>query len=156
ERVLLGAISLDLFAVLFGGAVALMPIYAKDILHLGPRGLGFLRSCPAIGAGAVALWLAFSPIKSGAGKKMFHSVFWFGLATIVFSISKNVALSAIALIVLGGSDMISVVIRHTLEQTVTPAHMRGRVSAVNQIFIGASNELGEFESGLTAHWFGVV
>ncbi len=156
ERVILGAISLDLFAVLLGGAVALMPIYARDILQLGPSGLGLLRSSPAVGAAVMAAYLGFRPLVRRAGLKMFHAVLWFGIATIIFALSKTFWLSALALVILGAADMISVVIRHTLVQTRTPANMRGRVSAVNQVFIGASNELGEFESGLTAHWFGVV
>jgi MFS family permease len=156
EKVILGAISLDMFAVLLGGAVALMPIYARDILKLGPEGLGLLRAAPAAGAATMAVALAFFPIQRHAGSKMFWGVLVFGIATCVFALSESFWLSAGALAVLGAADMISVVIRHTLEQVRTPGHMRGRVSAVNQVFIGASNELGEFESGLTAHWFGVV
>ncbi len=156
EKALLGALSLDLFAVLLGGAVALLPIYAKDILHVGPEGLGLLRSGPSIGAAVIAVWLTLVPIRHGAGRKMFLGVAVFGLATCVFALSTHFWLSMAALVVLGAADMISVVVRHSLVQLYTPDSMRGRVSAVNQVFIGASNELGEFESGLTAHWFGVV
>jgi MFS family permease len=156
EKVILGAISLDLFAVLLGGAVALMPVYAKDVLGLGPEGLGMLRSAPALGAAVMATWLGVRPIRRHAGSKLFWGVLGFGVATCVFALSKTLWLSVTALFVLGASDMISVVIRHTLIQVRTPMHMRGRVSSVNQVFVGASNELGEFESGLTAHWFGVV
>jgi len=154
--VILGAISLDLFAVLLGGAVALLPIYARDILHTGPIGLGFLRAAPAVGAALVALTLARFPIERRTGMVMFSSVAVFGVATIVFGLSKSFPLSLAALFVLGASDMISVFIRSTLIQFATPDMMRGRVSAVNMLFIGASNELGEFESGFTAAWFGVV
>jgi MFS family permease len=156
KRALLGAISLDLFAVLFGGATALLPIFARDILQTGPWGLGILRSSPAVGAALVALWLANHPIRGRAGRRMFACVIAFGLATILFALSRSFWLSVAALIVLGGADMISVVIRGTLVQVSTPDAMRGRVSAVNMMFIGASNELGEFESGLTAAWFGTV
>lgn len=153
---ILGAVSLDLFAVLFGGATALLPIYAKDILHTGPWGLGLLRSAPAIGAATVALLLAHRPIKSRAGTLLFGCVGLFGVCTVVFGLSTSFALSMISLAVLGASDMVSVVVRHTLVQLATPDEMRGRVSAVNMLFIGASNELGEFESGVTAAWFGTV
>jgi MFS family permease len=152
----LGAISLDLFAVLLGGAVALLPVYASDILHTGPTGLGLLRSAPAIGAAAMGFLLAHIPLERKAGPYMFGAVALFGVATIVFGLSQSLALSLAALIVMGASDMISVVIRITLVQLATPDSMRGRVSAVNQVFIGASNELGEFESGFTAHLFGTV
>jgi MFS family permease len=154
NKPILGSISLDLFAVLLGGAVALLPIFARDILHIGAWGLGVLRSAPAIGAAVVALVVAWSPVKRHAGKAMFACVLLFGIATIVFGVSKNFALSLVALITLGAADMVSVVIRSTLIQMHTPDEMRGRVSAVNMVFIGASNELGEFESGLTAAWFG--
>jgi MFS family permease len=154
--VVLGAISLDLFAVLLGGATALLPIYARDILHVGPEGLGILRSAPAVGAALVAVLLGRKPLERNAGAMMFGAVAIFGVATIVFGISTNFYLSLLALGILGGSDMISVFIRHALVQFATPDAMRGRVSAVNMLFIGASNELGEFESGLTAAFFGTV
>lgn len=154
--VVLGAMSLDLFAVLLGGAVALLPVYAKDILHVGPEGLGLLRSAPAVGAALTAFSLSRWPVRRGSGAKMFLAVAIFGIATIVFGISKNVYLSWFALFVTGASDMISVFVRSTLVQFATPDPMRGRVSAVNMLFIGASNELGEFESGVTAAWFGTV
>ena len=156
RRAVLGAISLDLFAVLFGGATALLPIFARDILQTGPIGLGLLRSAPAVGATLVAFWLSHHPIRGNAGRKMFTCVALFGVATIAFALSTHLALSIFALVVLGGTDMVSVVIRGTLVQVSTPNEMRGRVSAVNMLFIGASNELGEFESGLTAGWFGTV
>jgi MFS family permease len=156
KRAILGAVSLDLFAVLFGGATALLPIFARDILFTGPWGLGLLRSSPAVGAAMVALWLAHHPLHGGAGRKMFACVALFGLATIVFALSRSFWLSLAALVALGGSDMVSVVVRGTLVQVSTPDAMRGRVSAVNSMFIGASNELGEFESGLTAAWLGTV
>ena len=152
----LGAISLDMFAVLLGGATALLPIYARDILHTGPWGLGLLRSATAVGALGTALWLARHPLRGNAGRRMFAAVALFGVATIVFGISRWFALSLVALIVLGASDMVSVVVRQSLMQLWTPDHMRGRVSAVNTLFIGTSNQLGEFESGVTAAWLGVV
>lgn len=154
--VVLGAISLDLFAVLFGGATALLPIYARDILTVGPQGLGLLRAGPAIGALGAALYLARNPLRRHVGRIMFASVAWFGLMTVVFALSRSLMLSFLALILLGWADMISVVIRSSLVQLDTPDGMRGRVTAVNAVFIGTSNELGEFESGLTAAWFGVV
>jgi MFS family permease len=154
--VVLGAISLDLFAVLLGGATALLPVYARDILHVGPVGLGILRSAPAIGAAIVAISLGRRPLERQTGSKMFGSVAIFGIATIVFGVSANFYLSLAALFVLGASDMVSVFIRSALVQFATPDSMRGRVSAVNMLFVGASNELGEFESGLTAAWFGTV
>ncbi|AGW95141.1 MULTISPECIES: MFS transporter [Cupriavidus] len=154
--VLLGAISLDLFAVLLGGAAALLPIYARDILHTGPWGLGLLRSSPAIGALAMALWLARNPLNRRAGRIMFGAVALFGVATVVFGVSTWLPLSMAALVVLGASDMISVVVRSTLVQLDTPDDMRGRVGAVNSVFIGASNQLGEFESGVTAALLGPV
>ncbi len=154
NKLILGAISLDLFAVLLGGAVALLPIFARDLLHIGPWGLGVLRSAPAAGAAVVALSLALSPLRRRAGITMLACVLIFGVATIAFGVSKSFALSLVALLVLGGADMISVVIRSTLIQTRTPDEMRGRVGAVNLVFIGASNELGEFESGVTAAWLG--
>jgi MFS family permease len=155
-QVLLGSISLDLFAVLLGGAVALLPIFAQEILHAGPRGLGLLRAAPALGALAVSLWLMVKPIRKRAGAKMLICVAIFGAATVVFGLSKSLPLSLAALFVVGASDMVSVVIRASVLQLATPAEMRGRVSAVNSLFIGASNELGEFESGLTAQWWGAV
>jgi len=156
KKAILGAVSLDLFAVLFGGATALLPIYARDILHTGPWGLGILRSSPAIGAAIVALWLAHFPIRSRAGHRMFACVALFGVCTVVFALSRSFWLSLAALVALGAVDMVSVVVRGTLVQVSTPDEMRGRVSAVNMLFIGASNELGEFESGLTAAWLGTV
>jgi MFS family permease len=156
QRLLLGSISMDLFAVLLGGAVALLPIYAKEILAVGPWGLGLLRSAPAAGAACMAVALAFHPLQRRAGQKLFVGVAVFGLATLVFGVSRNVWLSLLALFVLGAADMVSVVVRATLEQLATPDDMRGRVSAVNGMFIGASNELGEFESGITAKLLGTV
>lgn len=154
--IVLGAISLDLFAVLFGGATALLPIYASSILMVGSFGLGVLRSAPAIGALLMSAYLARNPLKHNVGRTMFIAVIFFGLSTIVFALSKSVLLSFFALFVLGASDVISVVIRSTLVQLETPDHMRGRVSSVNMIFIGTSNQLGEFESGLTASLIGTV
>jgi MFS family permease len=156
RKILLGAISLDLFAVLLGGSVALLPIYARDILHAGPTGLGFLRSAPAVGAALMAVWLAAHPLVRRTGVVMFGCVFLFGAATVVFALSSSFALSLGALGVAGAADMVSVYIRHTLVQLETPDAMRGRVAAVNLLFIGASNELGEFESGVTAAWLGTV
>ena len=154
--IILGAISLDLFAVLLGGATALLPIFARDILHTGPVGLGFLRSATAVGAAATAFALAHRPLDRHAGARMFAAVAIFGVATIVFALSRNFFVTFVALAVLGASDMISVYVRGALIQFATPDAMRGRVSAVNMLFIGASNELGEFESGITAQWFGTV
>jgi len=154
--VVLGAISLDLFAVLLGGATALLPVFARDILHTGPVGLGALRSAPAIGATCVALILARRPITRNTGARMFTAVAVFGVATIVFGLSRSIYLSMGALIILGAADQISVFVRSTLIQLATPDAMRGRVSAVNMLFIGASNELGEFESGVTAALLGTV
>ena len=155
-KLLLGSISLDLFAVLLGGATALLPIYATDILHAGPRGLGLLRAMPSVGALAVSLTMVIRPIKRGAGMTMLACVGIFGAATVVFGLSKSIWLSSAALVVVGASDMVSVVVRSSILQLATPPEMRGRVSAVNWLFIGASNEFGEFESGLTAHWWGAV
>ncbi|WP_050460702.1 MFS transporter [Herbaspirillum autotrophicum] len=152
----LGAISLDLFAVLLGGATALLPVYASDILHTGSVGLGLLRSAPAVGALSVAILLARYPLRNRVGRSMFIAVAVFGCATIVFGLSRSFLLSLLALVVLGASDMISVVIRSSFVQLQTPDEMRGRVSAVNSVFIGTSNQLGEFESGLTAAWLGAV
>ena len=154
--VIMGAISLDLFAVLLGGATALLPIYAKDILHVGPTGLGVLRAAPGVGALAMSLYLARHPPRRRVGRQMFAAVAAFGIATIVFGLSASFPLSLVALALLGASDMVSVVIRASLVQLKTPDAMRGRVSAVNSVFIGSSNQLGEFESGLTAAWFGTV
>jgi MFS family permease len=156
RKEVLGAISLDLFAVLLGGAVALLPIYANEILHVGPWGLGLLRSAPAVGALGMSLYLAQRPIRRRVGAVMFGSVAIYGLATLVFALSTSFMLSMIALACTGMFDMVSVVIRQSLVQLQTPDEMRGRVSAVNSIFIGASNQLGEFESGMTASWFGTV
>jgi MFS family permease len=153
---LLGSFSLDLFVVLLGGAVALMPIFANDILHTGPRGLGLLRAAPAVGAFLMSLFLARFPLRRRAGIRLFISVFIFGAATIVFGMSRSLWVSLLALAILGAADMVSVIIRGSLLQLATPPEMRGRVSAVNSLFIGASNELGEFESGLTAQWWGAV
>ena len=154
--VVLGAISLDLFSVLLGGATALLPIFARDILNTGPWGLGLLRAAPSVGAVVMSLLLARYAIRNHAGKIMFAAVATFGVATIIFGLSESFLLSFSALLVLGASDMVSVVIRSSLIQLETPDEMRGRVSAVNFIFIGASNQLGEFESGVTAAWWGVV
>lgn len=153
---LLGSMSLDLFVVLLGGAVALMPIFANEVLHTGPRGLGALRAAPAIGALTMSLIMARFPISRKAGARMFVCVAIFGVATVIFGVSKSLWLSLAALAVSGAADMISVIIRGSLLQLATPPEMRGRVSAVNSLFIGASNELGEFESGLTAQWWGAV
>jgi len=154
--VVLGAISLDLFAVLLGGATALLPIYARDILGTGAWGLGLLRSAPAVGALGMALFLAHRPLDRHVGRVMFAAVALFGLATLVFGLSRWLPLSMLALVVLGASDMISVVIRTSLVQLDTPDAMRGRVSAVNSVFVGASNQLGEFESGMVAGLLGPV
>ena len=154
--VVLGAISLDLFAVLLGGATALLPVFARDILHTGPWGLGLLRAAPAVGALAMSLWLTRYPLTRRVGHIMFYSVAGFGLATLVFAVSTSFLLSLAALFTLGALDMISMVIRGALVQLETPDEMRGRVSAVNAIFINTSNQLGEFESGITAQWFGTV
>jgi predicted MFS family arabinose efflux permease len=154
EPVILGALSLDLFAVLFGGATALLPIFARDVLHAGPLGLGLLRSGTAIGALAGTIWLAHFPLRNRPGAAMFGGVIAFGLATLVFGLSNQFFVSLLALIVLGASDTISVVVRLSLVQLRTPDEMLGRVSAVNSLFIGTSNQLGEFESGVTAGWWG--
>ena len=156
RKEILGAISLDLFAVLLGGATALLPIYARDILVTGPWGLGLLRSAPAVGALTMSVFLARHPLRRRVGQSMFIAVAVFGTATIIFALSTSFILSLISLVVLGASDVISVVIRHSLVQIETPDEMRGRVSAVNSMFIGTSNQLGEFESGITASLFGVV
>ena len=156
EPVVLGAISLDLFAVLLGGAVALMPVYASDILAVGPVGLGMLRSAPGIGAVIVALWLAKFSIPPRAGVILFACVAGFGVATIVFGVSRSVPVSILALVLVGGFDMVSVFVRETLMQLWTPDNVRGRVNAVNRMFIGASNELGEFRAGVMAARFGAT
>ena len=153
---ILGAIALDLFAVLLGGVTALLPIYAKDILHTGPEGLGLLRSAPAVGALLMAIALTQWPIERRVGRWLLISVAVFGLANFVFGISTDFALSMAALMVTGAADNVSVVTRLTLLQLETPDDMRGRVAAVNSIFIGASNQLGEFESGTTAALWGPV
>lgn len=156
KPIILGAISLDLFAVLFGGATALMPVFARDILHVGPEGLGLLRSAPAIGAVLVNFLLIARPLHRHTGLIMFGCVAIFGVATIVFGLSESFPLSLAALVVMGGSDMVSVYVRSTLIPLATPQDKLGRVSAVDLLFISASNELGEFESGVTAGWFGTV
>jgi len=156
EKVVLGSISLDMFAVLLGGAVALLPVYASEILKTGPWGLGLLRSAPGVGAAIMAIFLAKRPIQRKAGPIMLWCVAGFGVFTILFGISRSLVLSMAALLLVGATDMVSVIIRATLVQFATPDEMRGRVNAVDMLFIGASNELGEFESGLTAHWFGTV
>jgi len=153
---ILGAISLDLFVVLLGGATALLPAYARDILHTGPWGLGLLRLSPAAGALTTSILLAHYPIRSKAGHRMFAAVIVFGIATIGFALSRNLLLSMGILCVLGAADVTSVVVRSSLVQIETPDEMRGRVSAVNSLFIGTSNQLGEFESGVTAAWFGII
>ncbi len=156
KQIILGSISLDLFAVLLGGAVALMPAFANDILRVGPTGLGILRAAPSAGAALMALFIAHHPPFKRPGSTMLWCVALFGLATVVFGLSHSFLLSIACLVLLGAADMVSVVIRGVLVQVETPPEMRGRVSAVNLVFIGASNELGEFESGLTAAWWGVV
>jgi MFS family permease len=156
QKIILGSISLDMFAVLLGGAVALLPVYAREILHTGPWGLGVLRSAPGLGAAAMAIYLAHHPLRRRVGKTMLWCVAGFGVFTIVFGISRSLLLSLGALFLAGAFDMVSVIIRGTLVQLATPDEMRGRVNAVDMIFIGTSNELGQFESGLTASWFGTV
>jgi hypothetical protein len=155
-KLLLGSVTLDLFVVLLGGAVALMPIFAENILHTGARGLGVLRAAPALGALTVSILLSFRPIRQRAGRMMFICVAIFAVMTIVFGLSHSLWLSLGVLVILGAADMVSVVIRSSLLQLATPPSMRGRVSAVNSLFVGASNELGEYESGLTAQWWGPV
>jgi MFS family permease len=156
REILLGSISLDLFAVLLGGVTALLPIFARDVLGLGPWALGALRSAPAAGAAGTGVALALWPLQRRTGAKMLACVALFGVATVVFGLSRNFALSLVALMAAGAADMVSVFVRSALVQLATPDPMRGRVSAVNMVFIGASNELGEFESGLTAQWLGLV
>jgi hypothetical protein len=156
QKTVLGAISLDLFAVLFGGATALLPAFTRDVLHAGPDIFGYLRAAPGIGAGLCALRLTFKPITRRIGVHMFAGVALFGAATVVFGVTHRFWVAMAALAALGAGDMVSVFIRNLLVQLETPDAIRGRVSAVNSVFIGASNELGEFESGFTAAWFGLV
>lgn len=156
NQVLLAAISLDLFAVLFGGAVALLPIFADQVLHVGPQGLGFLRAAPAIGAVIMAVVLTFNPIGKGAGMRLLRNVALFGVFIIAFALSTNFYLSLLFLVITGAVDYISVVIRSTILQIMTPDEMRGRVSSVNSVFIGSSNEIGEFESGTMAKLMGLI
>jgi MFS family permease len=156
QKVILGAISLDLFAVLLGGAVALLPVFAREILHTGPWGLGLLRSAPGVGAAIMALVVAHRPVKRKVGLTMLWCVAGFGVCTIIFGLSRSLVISLIALLLLGAADMVSVIIRGILVQLGTPDAMRGRVNSVEMLFIGASNELGQFESGVTAAWFGTV
>lgn len=156
NRIVFGSISLDLAAVLLGGATALLPVFARDVLHVGAWGFGILRAGPALGATLVAVYLASNPLHRRAGHAMFIAVALFGAATIVFGLSKILWLSVLALAILGGADMVSVYVRQTLVQLATPDHMRGRVGAVSSLFIGASNELGEFESGVVARFLGPV
>jgi MFS family permease len=156
NQLILGAISLDLFAVLLGGAVALLPVYAREVLHIGAFGLGLLRAGPGIGAVLMAIAVAHHPVQRRAGATLLWCVAGFGVFTIVFGLSRNIALSMVSLIAVGACDMVSVITRHTLVQLGTPDEMRGRVSAVNVVFIGASNEVGQFESGVTAQWLGAV
>lgn len=156
QKLILGSITLDMFAVLLGGAVALLPVYAREILRTGPWGLGLLRSAPGVGAAAMAILMAHRPLRGRAGATMLWCVAGFGVCTILFGISRSIVLSLISLLLIGATDMVSVIIRGTLIQLGTPDGMRGRVNAVDMLFIGVSNELGEFESGLTAQWFGTV
>jgi MFS family permease len=156
RNLVLGVMSLDLFAVLLGGAVALLPVYARDILKTGPWGLGLLRTAPGIGAATMAILLAHRPLRGKIGAAMLWCVAGFGVFTIVFGLSRNLILSMVALVFVGATDMVSVVVRGILVQLATPDAVRGRVNAVEMIFIGASNEFGQFESGVTANWFGTV
>jgi hypothetical protein len=156
NKLVLGAISLDLFAVLLGGAVALLPVYAREILNVGATGLGILRSAPGIGAVLTSIALAHWPLESRAGAAMLWCVAGFGAFTVAFGVSRNLAVSLAMLFLIGASDTVSVIVRSTMIQLGTPDEMRGRVSAVNMVFIGASNEVGQFESGITAQWFGTV
>ena len=156
NRLILGAISLDLFAVLLGGAVALLPVYAREILKVGASGLGILRGAPGLGALITAVAVSRWPLQRRAGAIMLWCVGGFGVFTVIFGLSHNLVLSLSALTLIGACDMVSVIVRHTLIQLSTPDEMRGRVSAVNVVFIGASNEVGQFESGITAQWFGTV
>ena len=156
NKLVLGAISLDLFAVLLGGAIALLPVYAREILNAGAVGLGILRSAPGVGAVAMSIVVAHWPLRQRAGAVMLWCVFAFGVFTVLFGISRNLIFSVLCLLLAGAADSVSVIIRHTMVQLSTPDEMRGRVSAVNMVFISTSNEVGQFESGLTAQWFGTV
>jgi MFS family permease len=156
DKLVLGAISLDLFAVLLGGAVALLPVYAREIFKMGAGGLGILRSAPGLGALTMSIVVAHWPLRRRAGAVMLWCVFGFGAFTVMFGLSRNLALSLILLFLIGMADTISVIVRSTMIQLGTPDEMRGRVSAVNMVFVGASNEIGQFESGITAQWFGAV
>lgn len=156
ERFLLGCITLDLFAVLLGGATALMPVFARDILHVGPEGLGQMRAAPALGAALVALWLSWRPLSRNVGNKMLWGVAVYGLATLTFGLSRNFMLSVAVLAVLGAADMVSVFVRSSLVQLNTPDDMRGRVSAISGLAISASNELGEMQSGIAAALLGAT
>ncbi|NML65872.1 MFS transporter [Hymenobacter sp. RP-2-7] len=156
NQIVLAALSLDMFAVLFGGAVALLPFFAENILKAGPDAFGYLRAAPAVGSVIMAVWLTFSPLKSGAGRKLLWAVAGFGLATIAFALSRNLYLSLFLLFLTGVFDSVSVIVRSTLVHTYTPEYMKGRVSAVNNIFIGSSNEIGGFESGAAAKLMGTV
>jgi MFS family permease len=156
NKLVLGSISLDMFAVLLGGAVALLPVYAREILKTGPWGLGLLRSAPGVGAALMAILMAHRPLRGRAGPTMLFCVAGFGVCTILFGLSKSLVVSLIALLLIGATDMVSVIIRGVLIQLGTPDEMRGRVNAVDMLFIGVSNEVGQFESGLTAQWFGTV
>ena len=156
QKLILGSISLDMFAVLLGGAVALLPIYAKEILKTGPWGLGLLRSAPGVGAAIMAILVAHRPLQRRVGATMLWCVAGFGVFTVLFGISRSFVLSLVALLLVGACDMVSVIVRGTLVQLATPDEMRGRVNAVDMLFVGVSNELGEFESGVTAAWLGTV
>jgi MFS family permease len=156
QKLILGSISLDLFAVLLGGAVALLPSFARDILKMGPSGLGLLRCMPAVGAAAMSLFLAYRPLQRRAGATMLWCVAGFGASTILFGLSRSLAFSIVALLLVGATDTVSVIVRGILIQIATPDEMRGRVNAVDMVFIGASNQLGQFESGATGQWFGTV
>ena len=156
RKIILGAISLDMFAVLLGGVTALLPIFAQDILHTGPWGLGLLRSMPAVGAVAMSVTLARADLQPGVGRKMFAAVIVFGAATVAFAASAHLALSCLALVAMGAADNVSVVVRNSLVQLQTPDEMRGRVNSVNALFIGTSNQLGEFEAGMVAGLIGAV
>ncbi len=156
NKLILGAISLDLFAVLLGGAVALLPVYAKEILNIGATGLGVLRSAPGAGAVLMAIFVAYRPLRRRVGVAMLWCVFGFGVFTIVFGLARSAVLAVVALLLVGACDMVSIIVRHTLVQLRTPDDMRGRVSAVNMVFVGASNEVGQFESGVTAQWLGTI